>query len=80
VVVIHSTDQEIVMPHPEMHANNSSSDTRQSLAPRNHRDNDPSLDEQIRGRAYELYIERGSEPGDGMGDWLQAEREYYEQA
>ena len=37
-----------------------------------------SIDDQIRWRAYELYLERGKQPSDGMGDWLQAEREFYE--
>ena len=34
------------------------------------------LEEQIRIRAYELYLDRGAEPNDDLGDWLQAEREY----
>jgi len=34
-----------------------------------------SLEEQIRQRAYELYVQRGSESGSPMDDWLQAERE-----
>jgi hypothetical protein len=29
----------------------------------------------LRLRAYEIYLKRGSNPGDEMGDWLQAERE-----
>ena len=33
------------------------------------------IDEQIRLRAYELYIERGAQPNDDLGDWLRAERE-----
>jgi hypothetical protein len=32
-------------------------------------------DEQIRMRAYELYLARGDEPADEMGDWLRAEGE-----
>ncbi len=32
-------------------------------------------DEEIRRRAYELYLERGEQPGRGLDDWLQAERE-----
>ena len=32
-------------------------------------------DEDIRRRAYEIYLERGSEPGRELDDWLQAERE-----
>jgi hypothetical protein len=31
--------------------------------------------EQIRIRAYEIYIARDGQPGDDLGDWLQAERE-----
>jgi hypothetical protein len=31
--------------------------------------------EEIRHRAYELYLERGQEPGRELDDWLQAERE-----
>jgi hypothetical protein len=32
-------------------------------------------DEQIRRRAYEIYLERGEQPGRELDDWLQAERE-----
>ena len=32
-------------------------------------------DEKIRGRAYEIYLERGKQPGRELDDWLQAERE-----
>jgi hypothetical protein len=31
-------------------------------------------------RAYELYVERGKQPDDGVADWLQAEREYRERS
>jgi DUF2934 family protein len=31
--------------------------------------------EQIRLRAYEIYLERGEQPGGELDDWLQAERE-----
>lgn len=34
-----------------------------------------SLEEAVRLRAYELYLERGAIPGDEVRDWLQAERE-----
>ena len=34
-----------------------------------------NLDEEIRRRAYELYLERGGAPGDQHQDWLTAERE-----
>ncbi len=33
------------------------------------------IEEQIRRRAYEIYLARGAVPGDPMKDWLQAERE-----
>jgi Protein of unknown function (DUF2934) len=32
-------------------------------------------DEEIRRRAYEIYLERGEQPGSELEDWLQAERE-----
>lgn len=31
--------------------------------------------EEIRIRAYEIYVERGGQPGHDREDWLQAERE-----
>lgn len=31
--------------------------------------------EQIQARAYELYLNRGCQPGQAMDDWLQAEYE-----
>jgi hypothetical protein len=31
--------------------------------------------EEIRLRAYEIYLERGGVPGNELDDWLQAERE-----
>jgi hypothetical protein len=31
--------------------------------------------DQIERRAYEIYLARGSRPGDALGDWLAAERE-----
>jgi DUF2934 family protein len=32
-------------------------------------------DEDIRRRAYEIYLERGEQPGHELDDWLQAEHE-----
>ena len=32
-------------------------------------------DEEIRCRAYEIYLERGEQPGRDLDDWLQAERD-----
>jgi Protein of unknown function (DUF2934) len=34
-----------------------------------------SLEERIRRRAYELYVQRGSQSGSELDDWLQAEEE-----
>jgi len=39
---------------------------------------DLPLEEQIRKRAYELYVQRGSEAGSEVDDWLQAEEEVIE--
>lgn len=36
---------------------------------------DSTRGNKIRRRAYEIYLERGSEPGRELEDWLQAERE-----
>lgn len=36
-------------------------------------------DEQIRARAYEIYLARGRVTGDEHADWLQAERELREE-
>ena len=36
---------------------------------------DPTREEEIRNRAYEIYLQRGAQPGDELEDWLQAERE-----
>jgi len=35
----------------------------------------PAREEEIKRRAYEIYLERGEEPGRHLEDWLQAERE-----
>jgi hypothetical protein len=35
----------------------------------------PEREEEIRRRAYEIYLERGEQPGRELDDWLQAERE-----
>jgi hypothetical protein len=39
------------------------------------RDDGTPMQDQIRMRAYELYLERGTQPDDALEDWLQAERE-----
>lgn len=33
------------------------------------------VEERVRQRAYELYVERGNESGSELDDWLQAEDE-----
>lgn len=35
----------------------------------------PNLEDQIRGRAYQIYEERGRQDGFAEQDWLQAEAE-----
>ena len=37
-----------------------------------------ALEERIRRRAYELYVERGNQSGSELDDWLQAEEEIME--
>ena len=37
--------------------------------------NDEPSHEEIRLRAYEIYLERGGLPGNQLDDWLQAERD-----
>ena len=34
-----------------------------------------SLEERIRRRAYELYVQRGNQAGSALHDWLRAEKE-----
>ncbi|MBK5290609.1 MAG: DUF2934 domain-containing protein [Acidobacteriia bacterium] len=34
-----------------------------------------SLEERIRRRAFELYVQGGNKPGSELNDWLQAEEE-----
>lgn len=36
---------------------------------------DARLEDEIRRRAYEIYLERNGSPGDEYQDWLSAERE-----
>jgi len=43
-------------------------DARKNVVPIN-------LEDEIRRRAYELYVERGSTPGNQQEDWIAAERE-----
>ncbi|MGO8792971.1 MAG: DUF2934 domain-containing protein [Terriglobia bacterium] len=34
-----------------------------------------TTEDDLRNRAYEIYLKRGPNAGDEIGDWLQAERE-----
>jgi Protein of unknown function (DUF2934) len=34
-----------------------------------------SLEERVRRRAYELYLQRGNQSGSDLDDWLRAEQE-----
>jgi hypothetical protein len=54
----------------EVHANPTQSHTEDTSA-----SYAPSHDD-IRRRAYEIYLERGGFPGHELEDWLQAEREF----
>jgi len=42
-----------------------------------HKENNPEP-EAVARRAYQLYLERGGDPGHDFEDWLQAERELKE--
>jgi hypothetical protein len=52
-------------------------DPRQPGAEAEERDRllDSAREQEIRRRAYEIYLERGAHPGHELADWLQAERE-----
>jgi hypothetical protein len=36
---------------------------------------DPTREQEIRNRAYEIYLQRGTQPGSELEDWLQAKHE-----
>ena len=54
-------------------------ESQATSSPRGEAVNTPAADppnlEEIRIRAYEIYTERGGQPGHELDDWLQAERE-----
>jgi hypothetical protein len=50
-------------------------DPRESGTEIEERDPHLTREEEIRCRAYEIYLERGAQPGLELEDWLQAERE-----
>jgi hypothetical protein len=49
-------------------------DSRQ-VEPREASGEKGALEKEIRRRAYEIYLERGEQPGSELDDWFQAERE-----
>jgi len=54
------------------------SKTKEAPAPKSKKAATPKskpTQDKIAARAYEIYLERGSTPGDPMQDWLRAERE-----
>ena len=54
---------------------------RSSLQAGNPRNSVGTLpEEDIRRRAYEIYLERGGQPGSALDDWLRAEKELEEWA
>jgi hypothetical protein len=53
----------------ERQANSAQAETREPPV------ENPARDEEIRRRAYEIYLERGEQPGGELDDWLQAELE-----
>ena len=57
-----------------------STEPMQTETPAEERDGllDQTREQEIRNRAYEIYLQRGEQPGDELGDWLQAERELTE--
>ena len=51
------------------------SKTKEASVPKKAAAKSKPTQDQISARAYEIYLERGSTPGDPMQDWLRAERE-----
>jgi hypothetical protein len=43
-------------------------------------DGRPSAERTDSQASFEIYVERGKQPGGGVADWLQAEREYHERS
>jgi hypothetical protein len=48
---------------------------RASVKPKNEAPNPTHIEERIRQRAYEIYLQREGREGSALGDWLQAESE-----
>jgi len=54
---------------------NTSSKTHNAMQPMRSQSGREQPKEEVRFRAYQLYISRNREPGHALDDWLQAERE-----
>jgi hypothetical protein len=48
---------------------------RATVKPKKQEPKSDHPEEQIRQRAYEIYLQRGDQAGSALGDWLQAETE-----
>ncbi|HSS95973.1 MAG TPA: DUF2934 domain-containing protein [Terriglobales bacterium] len=60
----------------EKHSTNDPAEDETAQAPRSTGEIlDRSIDDQIRDRAYELYVQRGRQGGQELQDWLDAEFE-----
>ena len=55
--------------------NDATADVEVSYAKERELPQNSARDEEIRCRAYEIYLERGQQPGAELDDWLQADRE-----
>ena len=60
---------------PKGNGSTESQATTVKLVPEEASTRNSARDEEIRRRAYEIYLERGEQPGRELDDWLQAERE-----
>jgi hypothetical protein len=54
---------------------NASSKTHNAMQPLRSQSGREQPKDEVRSRAYQLYISRNREPGHALDDWLQAERE-----
>jgi hypothetical protein len=60
---------------PKGNGSTESQATSVQVAPQEASTRSSARDQEIRRRAYEIYLERGGQPGGELDDWLQAERE-----
>jgi hypothetical protein len=47
----------------------------EQVEPREAAGGNATLEKEIRRRAYEIYLDRGEQPGSELDDWFRAERE-----